>query len=41
LAAASPLSADLEKKLSAEEKELYNFIYKSSSEFKQKAVIKP
>jgi DNA replication factor GINS len=41
LAAASPLSVDLEKKLSAEEKELYNFIYKSSSEFKQTAVKKP
>jgi DNA replication factor GINS len=38
LAAASALSLDLEKKLSAEEKELYNFIHKSSSEFKQRAV---
>jgi DNA replication factor GINS len=38
LAAASALSVDLEKKLSAEEKELYNFIHKSSSEFKQRAV---
>ena len=40
LAAASSLSVDLEKKLSAEEKELYNFIHKSSSEFKQRAVNK-
>ena len=40
LAAASALSLDLEKKLSAEEKELYNFIHKSSSEFKQRAVNK-
>ena len=38
LAAASALSLDLEKKLSAEEKELYNFIHKSSSEFKKRAV---
>ncbi|HKO40983.1 MAG TPA: hypothetical protein VJU85_06940 [Nitrososphaeraceae archaeon] len=40
LAAASALSVDLEKKLSAEEKELYNFIHNSSSEFKQRAVNK-
>ena len=40
LAAASALSVDLEKKLSAEEKELYNFIHNSSSEFKQRAVKK-
>lgn len=40
LAAASSLSVDLEKKLSAEEKELYNFIHKSSSEFKQRTVNK-
>ena len=40
LAAASSLSVDLEKKLSAEEKEFYNFIHKSSSEFKQRTVNK-
>ena len=40
LAAASALSVDLEKKLSAEEKELYNYIHNSSSEFKQRAVNK-
>jgi DNA replication factor GINS len=40
LAAASALSVDLEKKLSAEEKELYNFIHNSSSDFKQRAVNK-
>ena len=40
LAAASALSVDLEKKLSAEEKELYNFIHNPSSEFKQRAVNK-
>ena len=41
LAAASSLSIELEKKLSAEEKELYNFIHQSSSEFKQITVNKP
>jgi DNA replication factor GINS len=35
LAAASPLSIELERKLSAEEKELYNFINSSSSSFKK------
>ena len=40
LAAASSLSIELEKKLSAEEKELYNFIHQSSSEFKQITVNK-
>lgn len=40
LAAASPLSIELEKKLSAEEKELYNFIHNSSSSFKKIAVKK-
>ena len=40
LAAASSLSIELEKKLSAEEKELYNFIHQSSSEFKQITVDK-
>jgi len=38
LAAASPLSIDLEKKLSAEEKELYNFVHNLSSSFKKIAV---
>ena len=35
LAAASSLSAEMEAKLSAEEKQLYNFIHSSSSAFKQ------
>ncbi|MDX1371818.1 MAG: hypothetical protein R3321_05075 [Nitrososphaeraceae archaeon] len=38
LAAASPLSIELEKKLSAEEKELYNFVHNLSSSFKKIAV---
>jgi DNA replication factor GINS len=39
LAAASPLSAELESKLAAEEKELYHAIHKASVEFK-KGVLK-
>jgi DNA replication factor GINS len=35
LAAASSLSTEMESKLSAEEKQLYNFIHSSSSAFKQ------
>jgi DNA replication factor GINS len=35
LAAASSLSTEMEAKLSAEEKQLYNFIHSSSSAFKQ------
>jgi DNA replication factor GINS len=35
LAAASPLSAELEGKLAAEEKELYNVIHKSSMKFRR------
>jgi len=35
LAAASPLSAELEEKLSVEEKELYILIHNSSLEFKE------
>ena len=38
LAAASPLSAELEAKLSVEEKELYLSIHSYSSEFKQKVL---
>ncbi|MDR4511688.1 MAG: DNA replication complex GINS family protein [Nitrososphaeraceae archaeon] len=38
LAAASSLSIELEKKLSAEEKELYNFVHNLSSSFKKIAV---
>ena len=40
LAAASSLTTDLERKLSAEEIELYNFIHHSSYSFKQLAVNK-
>ncbi|HSF51203.1 MAG TPA: hypothetical protein VLA74_10625 [Nitrososphaeraceae archaeon] len=40
LAAASSLTTDLERKLSAEEIELYNFIHNSSYSFKQLAVNK-
>ena len=40
LAAASPLSAELEAKLSAEEKELYLSVHSYSSEFKQKVLKK-
>ena len=40
LAAASPLSAELESKLSVEEKELYLSIHDYSSEFKQKVIKK-
>jgi DNA replication factor GINS len=40
LAAASPLSAELEAKLSVEEKELYLSIHSYSSEFKQKVLKK-
>lgn len=39
LAAASPLSAELESKLAAEEKELYRAIHEASTEFK-KGVLK-
>jgi DNA replication factor GINS len=39
LAAASPLSAELESKLAAEEKELYHAIHEASTEFK-KGVLK-
>ncbi len=35
LAAASSLSSEMEAKLSAEEKQLYNFVHSSSSAFKQ------
>jgi DNA replication initiation complex subunit (GINS family) len=35
LAAASSLSAEMEAKLSAEEKQLYDYIHSSSSAFKQ------
>ncbi|HEX7818164.1 MAG TPA: hypothetical protein VF419_02180, partial [Nitrososphaeraceae archaeon] len=40
LAAASSLSTELERKLSAEEIELYNFIHNCSHSFKQLAVNK-
>jgi DNA replication factor GINS len=40
LAAASPLSPELEQKLSAEENELYTIIHHSSSIFKQKVLKK-
>ena len=40
LAAASPLSAELEAKLSVEEKELYLSIHSYSSEFKQRVLKK-
>jgi DNA replication initiation complex subunit (GINS family) len=39
LAAASPLSAELESKLAAEEKELYHAIHEAATEFK-KGVLK-
>jgi DNA replication initiation complex subunit (GINS family) len=40
LAAASPLSPELEGKISAEEKELYLQIHRFSSEFKQQVLKK-
>lgn len=40
LAVASPLSGELEKKLSIEEKELYNLIHDSSNEFKSRVIMK-
>jgi DNA replication factor GINS len=40
LAAASPLSPELERKLSVEEKELYILIHNSASEFKERALKK-
>lgn len=40
LAAASPLSAEMETKLSAEEKQLYNFINTSSLAFKESVLSK-
>jgi DNA replication factor GINS len=35
LAAASSLSAEMEAKLSAEERQLYNFVHRSSLAFKE------
>jgi hypothetical protein len=40
LAAASSLSAEMETKLSAEEKQLYNFINTSSMAFKESVLRK-
>ena len=40
LAAASPLSAQLEEKLSAEENELYSFVHSSSQTFKNRVLKK-
>ena len=40
LAAASPLSPELERKLSVEEKELYILVHNSASEFKERALKK-
>ena len=40
LAAASPLSAEMETKLSAEERQLYNFIHSSSIAFKESVLRK-
>jgi DNA replication initiation complex subunit (GINS family) len=40
LAAASPLSPEMEAKLSVEEKELYLLIHRHSSEFKQRVLKK-
>lgn len=40
IAVASPLSGELEKKLSTEEKELYHLIHDSSSEFKSRVIMK-
>ena len=40
LAAASPLSPELEEKLSVEEKELYILVHDTASEFKKKALKK-
>jgi hypothetical protein len=38
LAASSPLSPELESRLSVEEKELYLMIHRYSSEFKQRVL---
>jgi DNA replication factor GINS len=40
LAAASPLSAEMETKLSAEERQLYNFVHSSSLAFKESVFYK-
>ena len=40
LAAASPLSAEMETKLSAEERQLYNFVHSSSLAFKESVLRK-